>query len=74
MDLRVDNERYENLIDPIYETGIFVRALLNEKWESVDIVFLDKDSLLFWLKSRGGDNMWAENCVGILLEHGNLHN
>jgi hypothetical protein len=73
MDLKVDNKRYENLIDPINNTGIWVRALRNDKWESVDIVFLDKDSLLSWLKSRGGDNRYAEDCVGILLGHGHLH-
>jgi hypothetical protein len=55
------------------ESGIYVRALDGERWVSVDIVDLDKESLLHWLRSRGGDNPWAEDVVGILLGHGHLH-
>ena len=52
------------------ETGIFVRAQNSVGgWESVDIVELEKESLLAWLKSRGGDNPWAESVVLILLGH-----
>ena len=52
-------------------TGIYVRAFNgpDHKWESVDIAALSKDSLLRWLKSRGGNNSWAENVVVILLGH-----
>lgn len=58
----------------IGETGIFVRALNTEnKIDSVDISELDKESLLGWLRSRGGDNKWAEDTVGIILGHGHLH-
>lgn len=63
------------------ETGIFVRALregidsegnTKHKWDSVDISRLTKESLLQWLRSRGGDNPFAEDTVGILLGHGHL--
>lgn len=55
-------------------TGIYVRALDGTRWVSCDICELDKASLLEWLKSRGGDNPWAEDVVGILLGHGHFHN
>lgn len=51
------------------ETGIFVRAEIGGKWQSVDIGdprFTDKE-VLKWLRSRGGNNPWAENCVLSLL-------
>ncbi|MCK5607276.1 hypothetical protein KAR91_35665 [Candidatus Pacearchaeota archaeon] len=72
MKLRIEPTRENNLA---YEsTSIFIRAINSEgKWDSVDIAQLDKPSLLFWLKSRGGDNPWAEDVVGILLGHGHLH-
>lgn len=54
-------------------TGIYVRAMRGGKWDSVDIGELDRASLLAWLRSRGGDNKWAENTVGLLLDHGQLH-
>jgi hypothetical protein len=68
----------ELLVDPELtagedRTGIYVRAKDGERWVSVDICRLDKPSLLAWLRSRGGDNPWAENTVGILLGHGPLH-
>jgi len=50
-------------------TGIYVRALDQDKPESVDIAQLNKESLLRWLRSRGGRNEWAENVVLILLGH-----
>jgi hypothetical protein len=50
-------------------TGIYVRAMKDGKWESVDIYELDLPSLMLWLRSRGGDNPWAENTVAILLGH-----
>jgi hypothetical protein len=68
---RVDKKRYGELED---RSGIYVRAKgLTDKWETVGIEHLDKPSLLAWLKSRGGDNPWAEDVVGILLGHGHLH-
>lgn len=55
------------------ETGIFIRAKRDGVWGSYDIYALEKNSLLCWLTSRGGNNRWAENTVGILLGHGHLH-
>ena len=52
------------------ETGIYVRAKHNGKWFNADIAELDKASLLAWLRSRGGENKWAESVVGTLLGHG----
>ena len=70
MELKVDKKRYGET----RETGIYVRAQgLTGKWESVDIYALDKPSLLEWLKSRGGENRWAEDVCGILMGHGHLH-
>ena len=61
-------------IDPqrvgIGSTGIFVRAQDDEgRWLAADIVELDKESLLAFLKYRGGDNIWAESTCLILLGH-----
>lgn len=62
-----EREKWEN-------TGILVQAQLPDgKWDSVDIAILTKESLLEWLRSRGGDNKWAEDVVGILLGYGHLH-
>jgi hypothetical protein len=55
-------------------TGIHLRAKDQDgKWLAADIATLDKESLIAWLRSRGGDNQWAEDVVGILLGHGHLH-
>lgn len=55
-------------------TGIMVRAMWPDgKMGNADIHWLTKESLLVWRRSRGGENPWAENVVGILLGHGNLH-
>ena len=55
-------------------TGIHVRARgVNGRYRTCDIGELDRDSLLNWLCSRGGSNVWAEDVVGILLGHGPLH-
>lgn len=52
------------------ETGILVRAQRQDgRWDSVDIVELDAASLREWLRSRGGDNPWAESVVAMLLGH-----
>lgn len=51
-------------------TGIYVRAQLSSgKWINADIYQLERDSLHRWLRSRGGKNLWAENCVLSLLGH-----
>jgi len=73
--MNVDPKRWQMVIDNPeirdgYETGIVVRAKLpNGKIDSVDIAFLDKDSLLKWLRSRGGQNEFAEEVVLVLLGH-----
>lgn len=49
-------------------TGILVRAKDSSgKWGSLDIAELDRASLHAWLRSRGGKNLYAENCVLALL-------
>lgn len=50
-------------------TGIYVRALLDGHYESVDIAHLERESLQAWLRSRGGENSWAETVVMLLLGH-----
>lgn len=64
MELRADPERVD-----LGSTGIYVRAKRGEKYDSIDIIELDRDSLQTWLRSRGGENEWAESCVAILLGH-----
>lgn len=50
-------------------TNIFVRALDDIGYRVADIAELDRNSLLRWLRIRGGSNPWAENTVLILLGH-----
>lgn len=51
-------------------SGIYVRAQRAEgQWDSVDIAELTAASLFEWLRSRGGENQWAEATVLILLGH-----
>ena len=69
-DLKVDQSR--GILSGI-RTGIMVRAKSNDRWVSVDIGVLDSTSLLLWLRSRGGENEWAENVVGTLLGHDCIH-
>jgi hypothetical protein len=64
MELKVDHDREGELC-----TGIYVRALVDGKWTNADIGELDRESLLFWLRSRGGVNIWAESVVCQLLGH-----
>jgi len=67
--VKIDPKRYKerSFSD---STGIYVRAQVpNRQWESVDIAELDYDSLMQWLRSRGGSNEWAENTVALLLGH-----
>lgn len=53
-------------------TGISVRATSPDgSTESVDIFFLELPSLKAWLRSRGGENEWAETVVAMLLGHRN---
>lgn len=75
MKLKIDGGRRQLVKDGIYaETGIYVRAQDEKgKWGNADIVELERDSLLAWLRAHGGDNPMAENVVGILFGHGHLH-
>ncbi|HSW83498.1 MAG TPA: hypothetical protein VLH12_08490 [Usitatibacter sp.] len=52
-----------------YSTGIYVRAKRGTRWGSYDIAELAQDSLIAWLRSRGGSNEWAERVVLILLDY-----
>jgi hypothetical protein len=57
-------------------TGIFIRTQHdNGKWENIDIADprVSRQTLLAWLRSRGGQNRYAENVVGVLLGKGPLH-
>lgn len=69
----VDPSRLRDIGD-IAGTGIYVRAYdeQHRKWMSVDISTLTFESLRRWLRSRGGQNPWAENTVGIILGYGPL--
>jgi hypothetical protein len=69
MELKVSEERWK-FFDTLCPTGIFVRAMLpNDSWQSVDISYLTAESVLEWLRSRGGKNEWAENVVLTMLGH-----
>jgi len=71
MELRVDDNRLEDY--NLLKTNIPIRALFPDgKWGTCDIIYLEKESLLTWLRSRGGKNEYAENLVGLLLGYGNL--
>jgi hypothetical protein len=50
-------------------TGFYVRAKDGDNWASANIAELDADSLYRFLRSRGGDNRWAESVVFGLLDH-----
>ncbi len=53
---------------PDMETGIFVRAQhLDGSWGSPDMSQLDDESLVRWLRTRGGENRWAESVVFLLI-------
>lgn len=69
MDLKVDPARVNHLGESQISTGIYVRATLNSKRGYYDIASLDRDSLHAWLRSRGEENLWAENGVLSLLGH-----
>jgi hypothetical protein len=51
------------------ETAIFVRARFNNRFESVDISRLTTQSLKQWLRSRGGQNDYAERTLAMILGH-----
>ncbi len=63
----------ELIVDPTRKhfdiVGIPIRAKFDGNWGTYDINHLDRASLMIWLRSRGGQNDWAENTVAILLGH-----
>ncbi len=64
-ELRVDATRQTRT-----GTGIYARAIFPDgTYGSVDVAYLDRDSLFKWLRFRGGENHWAENTVALLLGH-----
>lgn len=69
MKLIVDDQRGRPGSVERNATGIFVRAKYGEEWGAFDIATLTRSSLIEWLRSRGGDNEWAENAVAMLLGH-----
>ena len=57
------------------KTGIFIRfETIKGHWESLDIADkrIPDSTILTWLRSRGGKNIWAENCVMLLLERNQI--
>lgn len=63
---------FEPHFDPTREgfpfSGILVRARLPDgSFGSVDLAHLNRKSFFKWLRSRGGDNLWAEATVAHLL-------
>lgn len=54
---------------PTTDIYVLARRPPTGEWDSVDIVFLDRESLMHWLRSYGGVNEFAENCVALLLGH-----
>ncbi len=51
-------------------TGIFIRAMnAAGQYDSCDIATITCDSLIRWLRSRGGRNVWAESAVLLILGH-----
>lgn len=54
-------------------TNILVRAKGPQGFDNFDIAELGRDSLIAWLRSRGGNNPWAESVVLMLLGHAPIH-
>jgi len=51
------------------DSGYYVRAYRDGKIGTYDIVNLTRDSLFAWLRSRGGENEWAESVIFGLFGH-----
>ena len=65
MDYRIDESRIT-----LPETGMYVRAIdACGRWRTTDISHLRAESIVQWLRSRGGRNEWAETVVLNLLGH-----
>ena len=74
MSLIVDKDRFQEVVDgAMSQTGIFVRAFLNDKVGSYDVITLTKDSLLEWLRSRDENPddgvSWREQVIMVVFGH-----
>ena len=51
------------------ETGILIRAKINDKWDAYDIADsrLPSEKIIEWLRSKGGANPFAENLLLMFL-------
>lgn len=59
-DLRVDPEREQAYADA---SGLYVRAIGTDgKWDSFDVLQLDKESFLAFVEREGPLNKWAKSC------------
>ena len=69
--LRIDPER----VRMPESTGIYARAIdpKTERWESVDIIHLDRVSLMRFCRSRGDKSVWMESIIMALLLHYGRH-
>jgi hypothetical protein len=54
-------------------TGISVRARGPTGIDTFDLAELTRESVISWLRSRGGENLWAEDVALILMGHGPMH-
>jgi hypothetical protein len=50
-------------------TGIYIRAKRGDTWDAIDIGELTTESLLRFLRSREGGNVWAESTCALILQH-----
>lgn len=68
MKLKIDPQRTGKFKSA--RTGMFVRAQdEGGRWQNVDIIHLDAQSLRTWLRSRGGYSPWAEQVIFMMLDH-----
>ena len=67
--MKIDPHRWKDKeLWELDSPGIYVRAQTPEgRWESVDIIFLDEESLEEWLKKLGKEELI--HLVKILLQH-----
>ena len=51
------------------KTGIYIRVQVGGEWGAYDIADpqVTNEQVLAWLRSRGGKNAWAEDCVLAIL-------
>ena len=61
--LQIDKERYGKYA----ETGIYVRARMDNAWYSTDIANLTKESLLEWLRDPEASSRLVSRAEAIVL-------